>query len=103
MLLLVLPVAVLAEPGPATTGGDDIDPSSIQQAASAAETDSSLIPLPVFATSRNGGNDYGIMPVWLFKEDEYINGIFAPSVIYNDNTGLNLTLRYFGYPTVDRQ
>lgn len=67
-----------------------------------ASAETSLIPLPVYATSRNGGNDYGIMPVWLLKEDEYVYGIFAPSVIYNDNTGVNLTLRYLGYPTVDK-
>jgi Omp85 superfamily domain len=96
--------AVFADPGPATTSDTaGINPSDIQQAASSVGKETSIIPLPVYATSRNEGNDYGFMPVWLFKENEYIYGIFAPSVIYNDNTGLNLTLRYFGYPTVDKR
>ena len=63
----------------------------------------SLIPLPVYDTSRNGGGEYGVMPVVLLKEqNEYIYGIFAPSVIYNGQTGVNLTLRYLGYPTLDK-
>jgi len=72
-------------------------------AAAVAEEDYSIIPLPVYATSRNGGDEYGVMPVVLLKENEYIYGIFAPSVIYNENTGLNLTLRYLGYPSVDER
>jgi outer membrane protein assembly factor BamA len=67
-----------------------------------AEKDYSIIPLPVYATSRNGGNEYGFMPVMLLKENEYIYGIFAPSAIYNENTGLNLTFRYLGYPSIDK-
>lgn len=102
MAVLLSPGPAAADPGPAPSGGGR-DPADIQQAAAAVETDTSLIPLPVFATSRNGGNDYGFMPVWLYKDKEYIYGIFAPSVIYNDNTGLNFTLRYFGYPSVDRR
>ena len=67
----------------------------------AAETE--IIPLPVYATSRNGGNDYGVMPVFMMKEqNEYVYAIIAPSVIVNDNTGVNITFRYLGYPTVDK-
>ncbi len=96
------PVPSAAEPDPAPSQGG-VSPANIQKAAAASGKDTSIIPLPVYATSRNGGNDYGFMPVWLFKDHEYIYGIFAPSVIYNDNTGLNFTLRYFGYPTVERR
>ena len=68
-----------------------------------ANAETTLIPLPVYATSRNGGNDYGFMPVWLFKQqNEYVYGILAPSVIYNGNTGWNMTFRYLGYPTVEK-
>ncbi len=68
-----------------------------------ARADYSLIPLPVYATSRNGGNDYGFMPVLLLKEqNEYVYAIIAPSVVVNDNTGTNLTFRYLGFPTVDK-
>jgi len=102
--LLLCTAAASADPGPATSSdGTDTNPADIQHAATSVGKDTSIIPLPVYATSRNEGNDYGFMPVWLFKDNEYIYGIFAPSVIYNDNTGLNLTLRYFGYPTVDRR
>ncbi len=67
-----------------------------------ARADTSLIPLPVYDTSRNGGNEYGVMPVWLLKENSgYIYGIVAPSVVYNAHTGVNLTFRYLGYPTTD--
>jgi outer membrane protein assembly factor BamA len=69
----------------------------------AALADTELIPLPVYATTRNGGDDMGFMPVFMFKEkSEYVYGIFAPSYIYNGNTGTNLTLRYLGYPSIDR-
>ncbi len=67
-----------------------------------ARADTSIIPLPVYDTSRNGGDEYGVMPVFLLKEkSEYIYGIIAPSVIYNANTGVNITFRYLGYPTID--
>ncbi len=68
-----------------------------------ANAETTLIPLPVYATSRNGGNDYGFMPVWLFKQqNEYVYGILAPSIIYNGNTGWNMTFRYLGYPTMEK-
>jgi outer membrane protein assembly factor BamA len=71
--------------------------------AAAAKAETEIIPLPVFATSRNGGNEYGVMPVFLMKEqNEYVYGIIAPSVIYNGNTGANITFRYLGYPTLDQ-
>jgi outer membrane protein assembly factor BamA len=67
-----------------------------------SRVDTSIIPLPVYDTSRNGGDEYGVMPVFLLKEkSEYIYGIIAPSVIYNANTGVNITFRYLGYPTTD--
>lgn len=69
----------------------------------AARAEYSLIPLPVYGTSRNGGNDFGFMPVWLLKEqNEYVYAIIAPSVIYNENTGTNITFRYLGFPSVDK-
>ncbi|MBI5696510.1 MAG: BamA/TamA family outer membrane protein [Nitrospirae bacterium] len=68
-----------------------------------ALADTEIIPLPVYATSRNGGNDYGFMPVFMRKDEgEYVYAIIAPSVIYNDQTGTNITFRYLGYPTVDK-
>jgi outer membrane protein assembly factor BamA len=68
----------------------------------AARAEYSLIPLPVYGTSRNGGNDFGFMPVWLLKEqNEYVYAIIAPSVIYNENTGTNITFRYLGFPSID--
>ena len=71
--------------------------------AATSRAEVSFLPLPVFDTSRNGGNEYGFMPVWLLKEQsEYVYAIIAPSVIYNGNTGYNFTFRYLGFPTVDR-
>ena len=68
-----------------------------------ASADTSIIPLPVYATSRNGGGEYGFMPVFMMKEqNEYVYAIIAPSVVYNGNTGTNITFRYLGFPTVDK-
>jgi outer membrane protein assembly factor BamA len=68
-----------------------------------SRADYSFIPLPVYATSRNGGSDFGFLPVWLMKEqNEYVYAIIAPSVVYNTNTATNLTYRYLGFPTIDK-
>ena len=68
-----------------------------------ALADYSIIPLPVYATSRNSGDDMGFMPVLLLKEqNEYVYGIVAPSVIYNRNSGYNITFRYLGFPSIEK-
>ncbi len=75
--------------------------SALLPAAAGAVTE--IIPLPVFDTSRNGGNDYGVMPVFMLKElNEYVYAIIAPSITYNAVTGTNVAFRYLGYPTVDK-
>lgn len=59
----------------------------------------SFVPLPAIGTSPNEGNTYGVLPVWLFLDQERaIRRIFAPSITFNRIFGVNATLRYFLYP-----
>lgn len=59
----------------------------------------SFIPLPAIGTSPNEGNTYGVLPVWLFLDEQGgIRRIFAPSVTFNETIGVNGTFRYFVYP-----
>lgn len=110
LALLVLVLLTLA-PSPLLADSADTSAPPSPEAPRVEEAEvpstergkTSFLPLPVYATSRNGGDDYGFMPVFLLKDkNEYIYGIFAPSYIYNKNTGSNLTLRYLGYPTLDK-
>ncbi len=57
-----------------------------------------FLPLPAFGSSPNKGNDFGILPVWLFFDpDGKINNILAPSAIFNDETGLKGAFRWIGF------
>jgi hypothetical protein len=61
---------------------------------------STLFPLPVVATDPNTGNDFGVLPVWLFpRDDKAIGMILAPSAIDNDLAGTSLTMRLLAYPS----
>jgi hypothetical protein len=63
---------------------------------------STLFPLPVVATDPNTGNDFGLLPVWIFpRHDQAIGLIVAPSAIFNDLSGTSLTYRLMAYPSKD--
>ncbi|MGQ9919886.1 MAG: BamA/TamA family outer membrane protein [Desulfobacca sp.] len=58
-----------------------------------------LFPLPVVGTDPNSGNDYGVLPVWVFpRADKAIGMILAPSIIDNDFAGTSLAFRLLAYP-----
>lgn len=60
----------------------------------------SFIPIPAFDTDPNSGQTYGILPVWLFRDDsDAIRTIIAPSVTYNEFIGVTGTFRVFTYPS----
>ena len=66
----------------------------------AAAAEVSFIPLPAFDTDPNSGETYGILPVWLFRDDsERVRSILAPSLTYNEIRGVTGTFRYFAYPS----
>ncbi len=59
-----------------------------------------LFPLPVVGTDPNSGNDYGVLPVWVFpRADKAIGMILAPSIIDNDFAGTSLAFRLLAYPS----
>jgi hypothetical protein len=57
------------------------------------------IPLPVWATSPNEGNTWGVMPVLLrvCAADQSTEWLFAPSVTWNSVIHLTGSLRFYGY------
>jgi hypothetical protein len=63
-----------------------------------ARTKPLLIPLPAVSASPNKGNEFGILPVLLFFDDQgQVRDIFAPSLIYNTETSLKGAFRWLGY------
>lgn len=63
-----------------------------------------FIPLPEVATDPNGDTTLGILPVWLFTDEQkQIRQMFAPDLTYNPTLGLGGTLRFFSYPSDDTQ
>jgi outer membrane protein assembly factor BamA len=56
--------------------------------------------LPSFDTDPNAGTTYGVLPVWLFRDEhDEVRTIVAPSLTYNEIRGVTATFRYFGYPS----
>jgi len=63
-----------------------------------------LIPIPIVVTDPNAGTTYGIMPVFLFNdENHHIRNIFAPDVNDNTDLGAGATFRFLSYPSADTQ
>lgn len=57
-----------------------------------------FIPVPEIATDPNGGTTVGLLPMWLFTDDQQqISQIFAPDLTHNGAVGIGGTLRYFSY------
>ncbi len=64
----------------------------------AGETSKFLIP--VIATSENGGNEYGILPVLVSNdENDQIHTIVAPMYVFNELLGSRASLNLIGFPT----
>ena len=62
-----------------------------------------MLSLPVVDTDPNRGVTYGVMPIWVIREDngDRIEQIHAPSLTYNPDFGLTPTYRYYYYPQTD--
>ena len=72
------------------------------QTKSAPETDTKLIPLPVYATSPTEGGTYGFMPVFMeIEKDGPTRHIVAPSITWNDTIHVTGTFRWYYYPAKD--
>ncbi len=63
-------------------------------------TDTTVLPLPVWATDPNEGSTYGAMPVLVHvcKATNQTEWIVAPSVTWNSIIELTGTLRFYDYP-----
>lgn len=62
-----------------------------------------FIRLPIIDTDPNRGLTFGIMPIWVYKEQgsERIKQIHAPSLTYNHYFEVTPTYRYYYYPHED--
>jgi hypothetical protein len=63
-----------------------------------------FLPVPEIASDPNAGTTVGILPVWLYTDDQNrINRIIAPDFFYNPNFGYGFHGRIYDYPSEDRQ
>lgn len=64
----------------------------------------SLFPVPEVATDPNSGTTIGILPVFLFTDNQgEIKQLFAPDVAINTILGATGNFRYLAYPSSDTQ
>lgn len=85
---LTVAVAALAFAAPAAARAD-----------CAGDHETKTIPLPVWATSPNEGNTWGVMPVFLrvCAADQSTEWLLAPSVTWNSVIHLTASLRFYDY------
>lgn len=58
-----------------------------------------FLPVPDFDTDPNEGQTYGILPVWIVKnEQDIVQRLYAPSINYNDLAGVTGAFRLIDYP-----
>jgi len=90
----------VAAPSP---GGPPLDvPAEVPVAAK--ESNYSFVPIPEIILDPNEGDTFGLMGVWLFKNDrDEITYMVAPDVRYNETKGVFPSFRLFGYPTPERR
>jgi hypothetical protein len=86
--LVVAAVIAIARPARADCAGDH---------------ELKTIPLPVWGTSPNEGNTWGVMPVLLrvCAADQSTEWLLAPSVTWNSVIHLTASLRWYDYPDPD--
>ena len=65
------------------------------------EDDTFGVPVPAVGTSPNSGLMYGVLLAVVTETDGYIDHILAPMASYNDLTGYNVDVNYFGFPSTD--
>lgn len=58
-----------------------------------------FIPIPFFSTSRNAGNSYGFLPVFMFEdENKEITRLLVLKYEYFEHSLSNYSVDYFGFP-----
>jgi hypothetical protein len=63
-----------------------------------------FIPVPEIGSDPDSGTTLGVLPVWLFTDDEHrIRQIIAPDIFYNPNFGYGSHFRIYDYPSEDQQ
>lgn len=61
-----------------------------------------FLALPDFDTDPNEGETFGVLPVWMLKDDQdQVRRMYAPSLNYNQSAGVTGTFRFFDYPSND--
>ncbi|MBI2193917.1 MAG: BamA/TamA family outer membrane protein [Planctomycetes bacterium] len=69
-----------------------------------AESKVSFLPVPDFDIDPDEGLTYGVLPVWIIKNEEGVaQRLYAPSLNYNDLAGLTGTFRLFDYPAKEAE
>jgi outer membrane protein assembly factor BamA len=67
-------------------------------------TELPFLPVPEVGSDPNSGTTVGLLPVWLFTDDQHrIHQIIAPDVQYNPNFGYGGHFRIYDYPSEDEQ
>jgi hypothetical protein len=67
-------------------------------------TELPFLPVPEVGSDPNSGTTVGLLPVWLFTDEEHrIHQIIAPDVLYNPNFGYGGHFRIYDYPSEDEQ
>jgi hypothetical protein len=65
---------------------------------------SPFIPLPEVGTDPNAGTTFGILPIFLVRdEDGRIRQIIAPDIVGNEALGLGAHFRFLSYPSPDTE
>jgi len=72
--------------------------------AGPARADNSIFPIPTASTTKNDGNDAGlIVPILVTDPDGELRYIHAPMLIHNSYLGVRATYNLFKYDTGGRQ
>ncbi len=73
--------------------------ASTARAECAGDQETKTVPLPVWATSPNEGNTWGVMPVFLrvCAADQSTQWLIAPSVTWNSVIHYTASLRFYDY------
>ncbi len=62
----------------------------------------SLVPIPFFATNRNVGPSYGLMPVFMFENDKgEVTKVLVPKYEYFAHSRSNYSVDFFMFPDKD--
>jgi hypothetical protein len=56
-----------------------------------------FFPLPMYTTAPNEGSTYGVLPVFMWSQDNWVSSIIAPSASWNSSAHLTGTFRFYRY------